>query len=99
MENKLLAAFLKFNPLFFFGLFLFAASGCGPRNADWALYKADEASSSYSPLKQIDTGNVGGLKLAWTFSPDDAAQGSRSGRSECNPIVVNGVLYATSARH
>jgi len=74
-------------------------TGCKPKNSDWALYKADAASSSYSPLKQVDTASVGNLKMAWTFSPDDAPEGAHFGGSECNPIVVDGVMYATSARH
>jgi len=78
---------------------LFFYTGCAPKNSDWAVYKSDAASSSYSPLKQVDRSNVGLLKMAWTFSPDDAAPGARFGGSECNPIVVGGVMYATSARH
>lgn len=65
----------------------------------WSVYKADAASSSYSPLKQINKRNVSSLKEAWTFHPNDARSGSRSGNAECNPIVVDGVMYATSARH
>lgn len=73
--------------------------GCQQKNHDWAIYKADAASSSYSPLKQVDTGNVDNLKMAWTFSPEDAPAGTHFGGSECNPIVIDGVMYATSARH
>ena len=87
------------NTLFMYILVFFTCIGCSRKNADWAVYKADAASSSYSPLKQVDTGNVGRLKMTWIFSPGDAFPGSRSGRSECNPIVIGGVLYATSARH
>ena len=65
----------------------------------WSAYKADALSSSYSPLQDITPGNVTGLKLAWTFYPNDARAGSRSGNAECNPIIVDGVMYATSARH
>jgi len=82
-------------PLFLLVLY----TGCKQKNSDWALYKADAASSSYSVLKQVDTTNVGNLKMAWTFSPDDAPAGAHFGGSECNPIVVDGVMYATSARH
>lgn len=65
----------------------------------WAVYKADAASSSYSPLSQINVSNVGQLKPAWTFAIRDMKQDARPGNSECNPIVVDGVLYATSAKH
>ena len=66
---------------------------------DWRLYKADEESSGYSELKQVNKQNVSQLKIAWTFSPNDAPDSSRHWRSECNPIIIDGVMYATSARH
>jgi len=65
----------------------------------WSVYKADAKSTSYSPLKQINSANVNQLKLAWTFRLSDAPQGARSSSSECNPIIIDGVMYATSARH
>jgi quinoprotein glucose dehydrogenase len=64
----------------------------------WSVYKADAASTSYSPLSQINRDNVHLLTQAWAFDPDDAA-GSRSGNAECNPIVVDDVMYLTSGRH
>jgi len=63
------------------------------------MYKSDAQSSSYSSLRQINKENVGTLRLAWTFDPDDALPGARPANSECNPLVIDGVLYATSARH
>ncbi len=63
----------------------------------WATYKADANSSNYSPLNQITTSNVSQLQLAWTFNIHDKPAGSQPGKSECNPIIVDGVLYATSA--
>jgi quinoprotein glucose dehydrogenase len=80
-------------------LLIIFTPGCQSRNSNWTMYKADYASSSYSDLHQIDTKNVRALKLAWTFHPNDAMPGSRPANSECNPIVIDGVLYATSARH
>jgi len=62
------------------------------------VYKADAESSSYSPLAQINTENVSGLKLAWKFNPKDS-RNDRRGSSECNPIIIDGILYASSARH
>jgi quinoprotein glucose dehydrogenase len=50
-------------------------------------------------LDQINKGNVRDLQTAWTFYPRDARNNSRPLNSECNPIVVDGVMYATSARH
>src|SRR4051794_2605175 len=67
-------------------------------NRTWSVYKADENSSNYSPLNQITTANVSQLQPAWTFTLHDKPAGSQPGRSECNPIIVDGILYATSAK-
>jgi quinoprotein glucose dehydrogenase len=63
----------------------------------WSVYKSDESSSNYSPLKQITTANVSQLQQAWTFSIKDKPAGSQLGKSQCNPIIVDGILYASSA--
>jgi quinoprotein glucose dehydrogenase len=47
----------------------------------------------YSPLTQINGKNVGGLKVAWTYDSHDAFKGSEM---QSNPVVVDGVLYATT---
>src|SRR5689334_17770432 len=45
----------------------------------------------YSPLNQIDKGNVATLGLAWSLDLDtDRGQ-------EATPLVVDGVMYSTSA--
>lgn len=73
--------------------------GCHHQHQDWPVYKSDAESSSYSVLDQINTMNVHQLELAWTFNPDDAATGSRFSGSQCNPIIIDGVMYVASARH
>lgn len=87
---------------FAFCLFLSLTFLSGCKRDDgrtWSVYKADAASSSYSPLRQIDRDNVKSLRQAWVFNPEDARGGSRFGNAECNPIIIDGVMYATSARH
>lgn len=64
----------------------------------WSVYKADALSSSYADLTEINKTNVAKLENVWTFLPEDA-RGSRMGNAECNPIVVDGTMYVTSARH
>lgn len=75
--------------------------GAGPDNVGktWHTYKSDAASTSYSSLRQIDRNNVGQLEVAWTFDPADASPGMRLGKYECNPIIIDTILYAASARH
>jgi glucose dehydrogenase len=66
---------------------------------DWPTYGGADPGGTvgnrrYSPLKQIDTGNVTKLTQAWSFNgrPEDGGKGA--GRaSQTTPLVVNGVLY------
>jgi glucose dehydrogenase len=44
---------------------------------DWALPGRDYGQTRYSPLDQITTQNVGGLKVAWTFSTGNTARPRR----------------------
>lgn len=76
-------------------------SGCEPGDNNertWSVYKADANSSSYSPLDQITTANVSQLQPAWTFKITDQKAGDRPATSQCNPIIVDGVMYAVSAK-
>src|SRR5437667_186589 len=69
-----------------------AQAGAGK---DWSTYGGGPESSRYSNLKKINRRNVGNLKVAWTFDSGDAYPGSEM---QCNPLVVNGVLYATTPK-
>jgi quinoprotein glucose dehydrogenase len=48
----------------------------------------------YSGLSQIDTDNVRGLQVAWVYHTRDAGEKTPI---ECTPIVVDGVMYITTA--
>src|SRR5580698_5555715 len=54
---------------------------------DWPAYGGSPADTRYSPLKQINRGNVSKLQVAWTYDTHE------KGGLETSPIVVNGVLY------
>ena len=56
-------------------------------DADWPMYRRDLAGTGYSPLKQINTGNVTKLAQAWSLVLADR------GGLWLTPIVVNGVMY------
>ena len=49
----------------------------------------------YSPLTQVNRENVTKLKVAWTYDSQDAFKDSEM---QSNPIVVDGVLYATTPK-
>ena len=62
---------------------------------DWRAFGADNASTQYSPLKQIHQGNVRHLKVAWEYKSEPLNKKLRS-QIQCNPLVIDGVLYGSS---
>lgn len=62
---------------------------------DWPHYAADLASTRYSPLEQIHTGNVGDLEIIWRWTSRNFGP-----RTDWNlrttPLLIDGVLYATA---
>ena len=55
---------------------------------DWFSYNGNDSGNRYSPIKQITTANVSGLKLKWLFPVDYFGL-------ETTPLEADGVLYAT----
>ena len=64
-------------------------------SGDWPLTGSDPANTRYSALDQIDRDNVSRLRVAWTFHTGDLPDTTR-GEIQATPIVVNGILYATT---
>ncbi len=58
-----------------------------PDDGQWVMAPKNYASTRYSTLDQINTGNVNSLKLAWTFST-----GLTRGH-EAAPLIVNNTMY------
>lgn len=56
---------------------------------DWPSYGNDPGAMRFAKLRQIDTGNVERLNMAWTFRTDKPG-------SEAVPLVVGGVMYVTA---
>src|SRR5512143_534379 len=65
------------------------------KSVDWAIYGGTTDNTRYSTLGQISPANVAQLKVAWTYDTHDAFPGSEF---QPNPIVVDGVLYATTPK-
>ena len=61
----------------------------------WKMYGGNTQNNHYSSLSQIDTNNVAQLKVAWTYHTGDMDTANHS-QIQCNPIIVDGVLYGTS---
>lgn len=73
-----------------FSLLLFTAP-LGALAADWPEYLGGPGRNSFSPLAEITPANVARLRVAWEYRSGDA------GQTQCNAIVVDGVLYGTTA--
>jgi quinoprotein glucose dehydrogenase len=71
------------------------AAGDDALRADWPVTGGAPANDRYSPLDQIDRGNVARLQVAWTYRTGDAPPGGRS-EIQATPVVVAGVLYTTT---
>jgi PQQ-dependent dehydrogenase (methanol/ethanol family) len=59
------------------------------QDVDWTRYGRTPAETRYSPLAQIDAGNVARLRLAWSYQA-----GRGGGIQEATPLVANGTLYS-----
>src|SRR5208283_1672506 len=77
-----------------FYLFI-AFAGAAFAQQDWKVYAGNPAGTRYSTLKQINRQNAARLQVAWTYDTGDASANSEM---QCNPIVVDGVLYATTPK-
>jgi quinoprotein glucose dehydrogenase len=61
-------------------------------NTNWTI-NGGENNIRFSPLTQVNKANVKSLQVAWTYSSNDHFKDSEM---QSNPIVVDGVLYATT---
>ena len=76
------------------GLAILAGPACAELH-EWPVYGGDAAGTKYSPLDQINRTNVARLAPAWIYRCDDMTASAAS-TIECNPIVVDDVVYLTS---
>ena len=65
-------------------------TACAQGSVDWPGYQGGPDRNQYSGLDQITSENVGGLEEVWRYSAGGSAQ------IQCNPLVIDGVLYGTS---
>ncbi|MFN0084220.1 MAG: PQQ-binding-like beta-propeller repeat protein [Blastocatellia bacterium] len=76
-------------------LFLQASPAGSANPEEWPGYGGGAENTHRSSLTQINRENVGRLEVAWTYDTGDEFERSEM---QCNPIIINGVLYATSPR-
>ena len=94
--------------IIFIGTVILFVSGCTNFESsvrpgeDYPVYGGNKAGNRYSSLNQINTGNVKDLKPAWIYNSNETTSGidsmtNRSMGIQCQPIVVNGILYGTTS--
>jgi len=65
----------------------------GTANGQWPSYSGNLSSNKYSPLDQINPGNVDQLEVAWRWQP-----GSLAGFSfEATPLFIDNTLYLSTS--
>lgn len=60
--------------------------------ADWSRSLGGATSNRYSPLREINQGNVAELEVAWVYHSGDG-----SANLQANPAIVDGVAYVPTA--
>ncbi len=65
-----------------------ALKNSGKTGEDWLTYGLSQGETRFSPLNQINAGNVNRLGLAWSYD-----MGTGGGGQEATPLVWNGTIY------
>ncbi len=77
-----------------------AATLTKPPVGSWLSYNGDYSGRRFSPLDQIDAGNVRNLTLAWAYRANTGPGGSPFGSQiKSTPLEMDGVLYFTLPDH
>lgn len=89
--KKLILSIIIFCSLGLLSWQLMSNSKKGGPSREWREYLGGPDRSHYSTLTQINAANASQLKVAWTYHTGD------SGQMQCNPIIVDGMLYGMTA--
>ncbi|GAB4034325.1 outer membrane protein assembly factor BamB family protein [Spirosoma gilvum] len=68
-----------------------------PAATDWPEYNGGPDRNHFSPLTQLNPGNVAGLKVAWEYASGGVDTLKNNTQIQCNPLIIDGVLYGVSA--
>jgi quinoprotein glucose dehydrogenase len=86
---------MRIGTLFIRSIVVLAALAVGVAVAqnDWPSYGRDPGAQRYSPLTQINLGNVSELVEAWRYETRPASEKGKAKESKSTPLMVNNVLY------
>ena len=92
---------MRIKILFVLIIVTFIISSCTSNESDsykeWNVYGGTKDALHYSALTEIDTNNVAQLKVAWVYHTGDADTSIKT-QIQCNPIIVDSIMYAISAK-
>ncbi|HEY8933974.1 MAG TPA: PQQ-binding-like beta-propeller repeat protein, partial [Cyclobacteriaceae bacterium] len=75
---------------------IFLISCSKKQDTGWRVYGGNSEATRFTVLDQINKSNVKDLQVAWTYRTGD--NDTSSAEIQCNPIVVNGIMYVTSPK-
>ena len=76
-----------------------AIRSADPLGGEWRDWGRTLSGQRYSPLAQIDTGNVGALRVAWSYDSPVPSYGGGGHGFEATPLAVDGRLYVCLDRN
>lgn len=65
--------------------------------SDWPEYQGGPDRNHFSALTQIDSTNLNRLEKVWEYASGGADTTRNLTQMQCNPIVIDGILYGVSA--
>src|SRR5712671_5554128 len=74
-------------------------NGAPGRQVEWLYYGGDPGNGKYSPLTDINGGNIQRLEIAWQWKHWETPleqYGTTPGYFENTPLMIDGVLYVTT---
>jgi quinoprotein glucose dehydrogenase len=83
----------------FFLLAIVSLAFSGSKIQQWPWYAGDPAGTHYSPLADINRGNVAKLQLVWEWKTGEKPMPDKHiapGMFETTPLMIDGVLYLTT---
>lgn len=83
--------------LFFLAIAFFSCTPIEKPYSGWAVKGGTPDGQQFSSLDQINPSNVKYLSPVWTYASGGADTITNRSQIQCNPIMVDGILYGTSA--
>jgi quinoprotein glucose dehydrogenase len=80
----------------FLGLVILSCSKEKDPYSGWGIKGGTADGLQFSSLDQINISNVKNLQQTWSYASGDADTANNRTQIQCNPIMVDGILYGTS---